>query len=183
MLAENPPPPEHAILLKQFGTIGIGPGLDVDAQPGTVKENLGRALGAGMQLLKQHFLSGSWATVVNGWRYPPPNEGRFGDELLYRAADQSLAGIMANDPAEAVYLVNFSDDSGAKFSSDRRYELQLTGDNQPPVDAFWSLTMYAADYNLVANPANRYSIGDRTPGVAKDADAETSAEPGAMRSW
>jgi hypothetical protein len=55
MLAENPPPPEHAILLKQFATIGIGPGLDVDAQPEAVKENLGRALGAGMQLLKQHF--------------------------------------------------------------------------------------------------------------------------------
>jgi hypothetical protein len=123
-----------------------------------------------MQLLKQHFLSGAWATVVNGWRYPPANEGRFGDELLYRAADQSLAGIVANDPAEAVYLVNFSDDSGAKFSGDRRYELQFTGDNLPPVDAFWSLTIYAADYNLVANPANRYSIGDRTPGVANDAN-------------
>jgi hypothetical protein len=170
MLAENPPPSEHAVLLKQFATIGIGPGLDVDAQPKKVKESLGRALGAGMQLLKQHFLSGSWATVVNGWRYPPPNEGRFGDELLYRAADQSLAGIVANDPAEAVYLVNFSDDTGARFSGDRRYELQFTGDNLPPVDAFWSLTMYAADYNLVANPANRYSIGDRTPGVAKNAD-------------
>jgi hypothetical protein len=170
MLAENPPPPEHAIMLKQFATIGIGPGLDVDAQPDTVKENLGRALGAGMQLLKQHFLSGAWATVVNGWRYPPANEGRFGDELLYRAADQSLAGIVANDPEEAVYLVNFSDDNGAKFSGDSRYELQFAGDNLPPVDAFWSLTMYAADYNLVANPANRYSIGDRTPGVAKDAD-------------
>ena len=88
--------------------------------PRPPRENLGRALGAGMQLLKQHFMSGSWATVVNGWRYPPPNEGRFGDELLYRAADQSLAGIVANDPAEAVYLVNFSDDSDAKFSGDRQ---------------------------------------------------------------
>jgi hypothetical protein len=132
MLAENPPPPEHAILLKQFATIGIGAGLDVDAQPDAVKENLGRALGAGMQLLKQHFLSGSWATVVNGWRYPPPNEGRFGDELLYRVADQSLAGIVANDPAEAVYLVNFSDDTGARFSGERRYELQFPGANLPP---------------------------------------------------
>jgi hypothetical protein len=38
------------------------------------------------------------------------------------------------------------------------------------VDALWSLTMYAADYSLTANPANRYSIGDRTPGVVKDTD-------------
>jgi hypothetical protein len=169
MLEENPPPPEHAILLKQYATIGIGPALDVDAQPDNVKDSLVRALGAGMQLLKQQFLSGSWATLVNGWRYPPLNEGRFGDELLNRAADQSLAGIVANDPAEAVYLLNFTDDNGAKFSGDSRYELQFAGDNLPPVDAFWSLTMYAADYNLAANPANRYSIGDRTPGVVRDA--------------
>lgn len=74
------------------------------------------------------------------------------------------------DPPEAAYLVNFTDDSGARFSGDSRYELQFTGGNLPPVDAFWSLTMYAADYNLVANPANRYSIGDRTPGVVKSAD-------------
>jgi hypothetical protein len=170
MLVENPPPAEHAILLKQFATIGIGPGLDVDTQPAAVKENLVRAFGGGMRLLKQHFLSGDWATVVNGWRYPPRTEGRFGDELLHRAADQSLAGIVANDPQEAVYLLNFTDDNGAKFSGDHRYELQFTGDNLPPVDAFWSLTMYAADYNLVANPLNRYSIGDRTPNLAKDAD-------------
>lgn len=190
MLAENPPPAEHAILLKQFATIGIGPGLDVDAQPDHVKENLVRALGAGMQLLKQQFLSGSWATVVNGWRYPPPDEGRFGDELLKRAADQSLAGIVANDPAEAVYLVNFTDDSGARFSGDSRYELQFDGGNLPPVDAFWSLTMYAADYNLVANPANRYSIGDRTPGVVKGADGgmilyiqAASPGPGREPNW
>lgn len=170
MLAENPPPPEHAILLKQFATIGIGAGLDVDAQPDVVKESLTRAMGSGMQVLRQQFLSGSWATLVNGWRYPPPNEGRFGDEFLNRSADQSLAGIVANDPEEAVYLVNFTDDTGTTFSGASRYELTFTGDNLPPVDAFWSLTMYAADYNLVDNPMNRYSIGDRTAGVARNAD-------------
>lgn len=170
VLAENPPPPEHALLLKQFATIGIGPGLDVDTQPDTVKDNLRRALGAGMQLLKQQFLSGSWASLVNGWRYPPPEEGRFGDDLLKRAADQSLAGIIANDPDEAVYLVNFTDDNGAAFTGGGRYELRFTGDNLPPVDAFWSLTMYGTDRNLVANPADRYSIGDRTPGVVRESD-------------
>ena len=47
--------------------------------------------------------------MVNGWRYPPREEGRFGDDFLRRAADQSLAGIAANDPAESVYLMNFED--------------------------------------------------------------------------
>ena len=96
MLAENPPPPHHALVLNQFARIGIGPGLDVEAQPDVVKQGLARAAVTGMGLLMQQFLSGEWATLVNGWRYPPAEEGRFGDDFLQRAADQSLAGITAN---------------------------------------------------------------------------------------
>ena len=171
MLAENPPPPHHAVVLAQFARIGIGPGLDVDAQPEAVKKGLTRAAMTGMALLQQQFLSGDWATVVNGWRYPPAAEGRFGDDFLDRAADQSLAGITANDPAEAVYLVNFSDARGAKLSPQGRYELRFRPGDLPPVDSFWSLAAYTEqDMNLIPNPANRYSVGDRTPGLARDPD-------------
>ena len=99
----------HAVVLGQFARIGVGPGLDVEAQPDVVKQGLTRAAMTGMGLLRQQFLSGEWATVVNGWRYPPPDMGHFGDDFLQRAADQSIAGITANDPAESVYLVNFTD--------------------------------------------------------------------------
>ena len=172
MLAENPPPPQHALLLRQFARIGVGPGLDVEAQPDVVKHALIRAAKTGMTLLPQQFLSGSWATIVNGWRYPPPEEGRFGDDFLRRAADQSLAGIAANDPAEAVYLVNFDDSDGAKLSPEGRYELRFPGDSLPPVDAFWSLSAYTVpDMNLVPSSARRYSVGDRTPGLRRDSDS------------
>ena len=171
MLAENPPPPHHAVVLDQFARIGVGPGLDVDAQPDAVKQGLTRAAMTGMGLLQQQFLSGDWATVVNGWRYPPAAEGRFGDDFLQRAADQSLAGITANDPAEAVYLVNFNDAHGAKLSPQGRYELCFGAGDLPPVDSFWSLAAYTAqDMNLIPNPARRYSVGDRTPGLARDRD-------------
>ena len=101
------------MVLGQFAGIGIGPGLDVEAQPDVVKQGLTRAAMTGVALLRQQFLSGGWATLVNGWRYPPPNMGHFGDDFLQRAADQSLAGITANDPAESVYLVNFTDAEGS----------------------------------------------------------------------
>ena len=97
----------------------------MDAQPDVVKQGLTRAAMTGMGLLQRQFLSGEWATVVNGWRYPPAEEERFGDDFLQRAADQSLAGITANDPAEAVYLVNFNDANGAKLSPQGRYELRF----------------------------------------------------------
>jgi hypothetical protein len=73
---------------------------------------LQRAAGQGMLLLRQQFMSGIWAIVVNDWRYPPSNIGRIGDDILKHAADQSLVGVTANDPVEAVYLVNLTDDLG-----------------------------------------------------------------------
>jgi hypothetical protein len=167
VLAENPPPEHHAIMLRQFAGIGVGPGLDPDAQPKVVREALVRAAGAGMRLLKQQFLSGDWATSVNGWRYPPAQIGRFGDDFLNRAADQSLAGIAANDAAEAVYLMNFQDAAGDKLSATGRYELHFNPDGLPPVDACWSLAAYSAPD---LNPANRYSVGDRTPNLKSDPD-------------
>ena len=69
--AENPPPAHHAVVLDQFARIGIRPGLNVDAQPDAVKQGLTRAAMTGMGLLRQQFLSGDWATMVNGWRCPP----------------------------------------------------------------------------------------------------------------
>ena len=171
MLAENPPPEHHKLLLDQCARIGIGAGLDVEAQPAEVKRSLMRAAVIGVPLLRNQFLGGDWATIVNGWRYPPLTEGRSGDDFLQRAADQSLAGIVANDPDEAVYLVNFTDATGERFSPKNSYMLHFAAGELPPVDAFWSLIPYlGGEMNLVPNPADKYSIGDRTPGLVHDAD-------------
>ena len=157
MLAENPPPPEHALLLDQFRGLGVGPGLDVEAAPAAVRQGLIRAAVVGMALLRQQFASGEWATVIDGWRYPPPEEGRFGNDFLRRAADQSLAGIAANDPAESVYLLDFQDADGAKLDPAHRYTVHFTPDELPPVEGFWSLSAYTAeDLNLIPNPIDRW---------------------------
>ncbi|MEU3300398.1 DUF1254 domain-containing protein [Streptomyces sp. NPDC006678] len=189
MLAENPPPAHHRILLRQFAEVGIGPGLDVAAQPPVVKRSLIRAAAVGGSMLKQQMLGGEWAQVVNGWRYPPPEMGRFGDDFLKRAADQSLAGITANDPDEAVYLLNYDDAEGNKLS-DGHYELRFAPGALPPVDAFWSLSAYDEDMNLIPNPADRYSVGDRTPGLTMDPDGgltlhlqPTSPDVGREANW
>ncbi len=108
--------------------LGLGPGPDVEAQPPIVTEAPGRAAVAGMALLRQQFVSGDWAEQVAGWRYPPGAEGRFGDDFLRRAADQCLAGIAANDPAESVYLLNFQDADGAPFAPRDRYRVHFEAD-------------------------------------------------------
>lgn len=79
------------------------------------------------------------------------------------------AGLWGNHGYEANYQMIFVDSDGQPLDSANRYVLKLT--EQPPVDAFWSLTMYdLPNFYLVANPVNRYSIGDRTSGLRYDAD-------------
>lgn len=65
--------------------------------------------------------------------------------------------------------MTYADKDGQGLDGHNRYT--LTFDQDPPVGAFWSITMYdLPDFYLVANPIGRYSIGDRTPGLRRDAD-------------
>ena len=170
MLAENPPPAKHDQLMKQFTTIGIGPGLDVEEQDEVTKENLVRAAAAGRQLIEQALKSGYSTIRLNGWGYPSRHIGRAGDDFLLRAVWQALSGIISNDPEEAVYLATFTDSDGASLTGANRYEMHFAPGQDPPEDAFWSLTMYTEDKNLVPNQIDRYALGDRSKDVKRDSD-------------
>ena len=88
--------------------------------------------------------------------------------IVERAA-AAIGGLWGNHPYEAAYIMTYLDDHGEQLTGSRSYTLRLKP--TPPVDAFWSLTMYSVpDFYLVANPIHRYSIGDRTPGVILDDD-------------
>ncbi len=65
------------------------------------------------------------------------------------------------------------DAEGDPLDGSKRYELHL--EKTPPVDGFWSLTMYRPpEFYLVANPIERYSIGDRTPGLKTGEDGSVT---------
>jgi len=97
----------------------------------------------------------------NGWG-TRSRGADFGDDVAYRAAFArvSLAGHL---PAE-----NRSYSRG--FDGSTRSELRFPPAGEPPVDGFWSLCVYGPDFFLVDNEIDRHSIGDRTPGLRRDAD-------------
>jgi hypothetical protein len=79
-------------------------------------------------------------------------------------AGAARGGLWGNHGYEAAYAMVYDDADGAQLNGGNRYTLRF--EKRPPVGAFWSVTMYdTPDFYLVANPIDRYSIGDRTPGL------------------
>ncbi len=169
-MTEVPPAARDADLLQSFARIGIGPGRDVDAQDASTKRGLARAAVDGHKIIAGAFAGAYLQKQVNGWNYPPLATGRPtpSRDWLFRAV-QMLAGFVANDPIEATYLNVSLDGEGKPLSGDNRYVIHFEKGGQPKVKAFWSVTMYNIHYNLVANPINRYSLGDRS-GMKSDED-------------
>ena len=89
-----------------------------------------------------------------------------------RYLERALAargGLWGNHGYEAAYAMVYEDGDGTGLDGSSSYELRFA--TPPPCDAFWSVTMYdIPDFYLVANPIERYSIGDRTPGLNANAD-------------
>lgn len=84
----------------------------------------------------------------------------------------------------------YDDGGGKTLDGSGRYRLRFPSD--PPVGAFWSVTMYdTPDFFLVANPIDRYSIGDRTPGLVRGDDGSLTiymqrdepTDPTARANW
>lgn len=162
-LAENPPPAGEVELMERFAALGVGPQrkrepADLDAAARTVLEE---AFAEGMRRLTGH----SSGRSDEAWSLPVKVRTSFGTDYLTRAlVARNYIGTLGIE--EAMYLFAECDDRGAPLSGKHRYELEFAPARLPPVDAFWSITMYrVADRMLVENPIGRYAIGDRTKGL------------------
>ncbi|MBO9651503.1 MAG: DUF1254 domain-containing protein [Variovorax sp.] len=123
-----------------------------------------------------------------GWAIPVMVRTHWGDDYLTRARiARNFIGALGIE--EAMYPTAEVDACGAPLDGSRRYELRFAPGKELKVGAFWSLTMYRrSDCLFVANPINRYSIGDRTPGLHRDADGSLairlqSDDPGPDVNW
>jgi hypothetical protein len=106
---------------------------------------------------------------INGWEYTPPM-GHFGTDYLFRSA-VAWKFMYTNSQEEALYPIANVDGNGSALDGKSNYLLRFEKDGTPPVDGFWSVTMYDGKTQLlVRNDLKRYSIGDRTPGLKFDPD-------------
>lgn len=158
-------------MLGLFERIGIVPGTEFDParlHPATV-DGMRRGIGQALTSLlgEMPFC----VPNVNGWLIPDPaRSGNFGTDYHLRLVTAEI-GLLANDAPEALYIGCFSDDSGEPLVGGRRYTVHFDADRLPPVDEFWSFTMYThPPGSLTESTTNRYHLGTLTPGFMFNAD-------------
>ncbi|MGA9380918.1 MAG: DUF1254 domain-containing protein [Phormidium sp.] len=158
----NPPHITDWSTMAHLGRIGIIPGksFDFDGAAPAVKAGLEQAVVDGLKLMYAKIPT--LAQVVNGWQMNTDTMGVYGNYYLKRAI-VAMVGLGANQPQDAIYPLNLVDANGQPIEGGNRYVLHFSPAELPPVEAFWSLTMYDAEGFQVANSLDRFAIGDRDP--------------------
>ena len=174
----------------KLARIGVGPGKTFDM--GSLSPEQQQAMAEGMKAgdaKVTEFVAGG-ATDVNGWQVG----SLWGDSTFYngdwlKRAGGGRAGIYGNDAAEAMYLLGRTDGDGQTLDgSKHNYTITFPAGSLPPVNAFWSVTMYYGESQLlVENPINRYLINSpMLPNMKKNKDGSLTlyiqkASPGKAR--
>ena len=169
-----PPVEEEKALRAKFAEVGIDAGKPfelrnlLEAQKGELALGLKDGYDS---IEKQRDNIGK---NINGWLVGSGFGDRalfHGDWLLHAAA--ALAGIYGNSAEEAVYPIAKNDNAGAALDgSKHNYTVTFAAGQYPPVNAFWSVTIYDGKTQLlIENTINRYLINSpMLPGMKKNAD-------------
>jgi len=164
LMKTNPPKAEDAPMVAKLAKIGIVPGQDFDPsklEPAVAKGMAKAPKPAQEQImawLKEGIAAGDFK-LENGWAFTT-KAGTYGTSYLQRALITAI-GLGANRPQDAIYPTSTGPDIVKKYSGDKKYVMRFEKGQTPPVDGFWSLTMYDKDYFFVDNPLNRYTLSAR----------------------
>lgn len=159
LMKDNPPGKADAPMVEKLAKIGIVPGTDFDIAKvdAAVARGLSKVPQAAQQKVIAHFKDGG--KLENGWVFFDP-AGVYGTNYLQRAT-VAFYGLGANRMQDAVYPTSAQDSEGRKYSGANAYVLHFDKGETPPVNAFWSITMYDAGYFFVDNPLDKYTISPR----------------------
>ncbi len=156
LMKDNPPAKDDAPLLAKLAKIGLVPGKDFDASklPAAAAKEIPAA---SQKKILGHFKDAG--SNEGGWVFTTKT-GLYGTDYLERALITAI-GLGANRPQDAVYPTSEVDGDGKPYSGASKYVLHFAKGQTPPVDGFWSLTMYNGDYFFVDNPLNKYTVSPR----------------------
>jgi hypothetical protein len=169
-----PAGPEEKDIRVKLARIGIGAGKTFNFKDLSVKHKVEVGLGMKEGEKKVDERVATLGKVISGWRIGSAQGNReyFHGDWLLRAAG-AKAGIYGNDPEEAMYPMTRNDAKGQPLDgSKNNYKITFPSGQYPPVNAFWSITMYDGKTQLlIKNAINRYLINSpMLPQLKKNTD-------------
>lgn len=159
LMKKHPPHATDQVRVDRMKRIGLTPeNFDYDKLPADVKVALEKAVANSHKVMRSYVPK--LGSIVHGWQILTKSVGVYGIDYLQRATT-ALYGLGANPYYWAFYPLNVTDKNGNVPTGDKKYIIHFEKDKIPPVDAFWSVTIYDKDGFPIDNPLNRYAIGDR----------------------
>jgi len=160
LLKQHPPHITDQPIVAEMKRLGLeaGKSFDLEKADPVVRKALEEAPAKGLKLMNDRLAS--IAQIINGWQMNTNTMGVYGNYYLKRA-QVAMIGLGANLPEDAIYPINIGDSEGKPLTRSSKYVLHFSKAELPPVNAFWSVTLYDKDGFPVANSLNRFALGDR----------------------
>jgi hypothetical protein len=162
LLKLHPPHDTDQPIIARMKRIGLdaGKSFDVARLDASVRKAIDDAPAAGQKLMEWKIPT--LARAVNYWSMNTDTMGVYGNYYLKRAIVTQM-GLGANLPEDAIYPLNLADGTGKPLDGANKYAIRFAKDEIPPVDAFWSITLYDPEGFQVANSINRFAVSSWMP--------------------
>ena len=159
LMKKYPPHVTDMAMVERMKRIGLtAENFNYDALPENVKNALAKTPELGHKKMRSYLPNLGYN--ANGWQIMTKSIGVYGNDYLQRATI-NLLGLGANPAEQAIYPLNITDKNGKAPVAEKKYVMHFEKDDLPPVEGFWSITMYDVDGFTVPNDLKRYAIGDR----------------------
>lgn len=158
----HPPHITDEPIIARMARIGLEPGktFDMTKADATIRKAIEDAPAQAQKLMAWKIPT--LARVANHWSMNTDTMGVYGNYYLKRAIVAQL-GLGANLPEDAIYPNSVGDENGKPLDGANKYIVRFAKDAVPPVEAFWSITLYDDEGFQVANPLNRFAVSSWMP--------------------
>jgi len=162
LMKVNPPHATDQPIIARMKDIGIevGKSFEFEKLDPVVQKALESVPAEAQALMK--WKVATLARVANGWSMNTDTMGVYGNYYLKRAIVAQV-GLGANLPEDAIYPLNLGDSEGKPLDGENNYVLHFEKGQTPPVNAFWSITLYDNEGFQVGNVLNRFAVSSYMP--------------------
>ncbi|ARN76422.1 hypothetical protein BST96_14320 [Oceanicoccus sagamiensis] len=159
VLALQASPAEDKAAIETLAALGVTAGqYSPDAQGWLGQAMADWAINFTQEKIKQQLAEPR--ELDNGWAIFRDGIGNYGTDYRFRTG-VAIIGLGALPPEDALYPNTLVDSTGQTLDGQHSYKLHFQAGQVPPVNAFWSVTMYDSEGFLIENPINRYALGSR----------------------